>query len=426
MIESARSEENLAMLTADIESNQATKYGDKDFYKKAGLELSETGAGAELTSKEENFLSNMASKIPLVAGSERAYSAVLNSLRSATFDALYQPGMSMAEAQDLARYINVASGRGDLSHSIKMATPMLANIFFSPRYGISRVQYLVAQPLVAASTSRTRAIIANEYARYLSKIALAISLGIAGGLVKANLPEKDKDGNKIPPLQRAMLALTNSETGVFKIPVPGTAGGEIYFDFYSSNKQWITFAATLLSGQKVGQNGKLQDSGALDTAGRMFRSKLAPDLGMAVNWSKDRYGDRTDFIGNPTTVEGTLRGQLPMSFTEVIKGFAEIGTQPAEANKIMVGLGLVTASILSAAGFKANYRNKTQEQTERETAKAAKKTDPLYHVLDQSSPFRSIIKLPPLPVSEKAKGATAQPERPIVRNPVTGAFEFQK
>ena len=389
MIEAAKSEEALVLLAADIETNQATKYGDKEFYKKAGLELSDTGAGAELTSREENFLSNMASKLPLVAGSERAYSAVLNSLRSATFDALYQPGMSMEEAQDLARYINVASGRGDLSHSVKMATPMLANIFFSPRYAISRVQYLVAQPVFAASTSRTRAIIAKEYARYLSKIALAVSLGIAGGLVKANLPEKDKEGKTIPPLLRPVYAMTNPETGVFILPVPGTAGGEIHAQFYSANKQWVTLAAAILTRKKLDDDGKLKNARPTDTANRFLRSKLAPDVGQVVNIVQG-----TDFLNNPTTAEGVLRSQLPMSLAEIVRGFGELGTQPAEANKVMVALGILAAAGLSGAGFGGSYRNKRQEDEEREKNKEAKDLDPLYNVLDQNSPLRMIPGVP--------------------------------
>lgn len=179
------------------------------------------------------------------------------------------------------------------------------------------------------------------------------------------------------------------EGGVFKVPVPGTAGGQVYLDFYSSNKQWVSFAATVLACQKATQDGGMREAKLTETAGRFVRSKLAPDLGLAVN-----IGEGTDFIGNPTTVEGTLRGLLPMSLSEVIKGFAELGTQPAEANKLMVSLGLIGSAAISATGFKATYRNKTQEGAERQTAKDAKDLDPLYNVLDQSSPLRRIPGVP--------------------------------
>ena len=81
-----------------------------------------------------------------------------------------------------------------------------------------------------------------------------------------------------------------------------------------------------------------------------------------------------------------------MSIAEVIKGFGELGTQPEEANKLLVGLGIIGASALSATGVRASYRNRGQEAQERAKAKEMKDSDPYRRFLDPNSPLRSFVK----------------------------------
>lgn len=120
---------------------------------KAGLALTDTSG--DISHAEEAFIgANMAEKIPLVGlgvkASERAYVGFLNKLRADTFNNLYAKGKEIGKdwkANDgagmraLAKYINNATGRGDMG-KLTQAAPLLANVFFSPRLMASRVNLL--------------------------------------------------------------------------------------------------------------------------------------------------------------------------------------------------------------------------------------------------------------------------------------------
>jgi hypothetical protein len=128
-----------------------------------------------VSAREEAYVGSWAEKIPglrsIVAASERNYTVFLNRLRVDTFDAMVaalsrngEP--TMDEVRAIARFINVATGRGDFG-GMEQAMTGLAPIFFSPRYAASRFQLLAGQPMYGG-TARTRALIAKEYGKYLA------------------------------------------------------------------------------------------------------------------------------------------------------------------------------------------------------------------------------------------------------------------
>lgn len=110
---------------------------------KAGLYLA--SLGGSLNKKEESFASNLAQRIPLmgalVRGSERNMTTMLNLIRSSAFDQFLStyPEATLEQKQAFARYINVASGRGELGKFSTAAKPLSA-IFLAPRFAISRFQ----------------------------------------------------------------------------------------------------------------------------------------------------------------------------------------------------------------------------------------------------------------------------------------------
>lgn len=122
--------------------------------KDSGLALTDiTGESVYLTSKEEVFMSNLAAKIPgvgqLVKASERAYAGFLNKLRADVFNDVAQEYIKGGQSpvsdpelfKGLARFINSASGRGDLG-KLNPAAPILNTTFFSPRFIKSRLDML--------------------------------------------------------------------------------------------------------------------------------------------------------------------------------------------------------------------------------------------------------------------------------------------
>lgn len=128
----------------------------------AGLALTDL---THLSSREEQFMSNWAERIPVIGrgvrASNRAYVGFLNKLRSDTFNNLVDsaiaagrnPKEDLSLAHELAGYVNTATGRGNLGSLERYATG-LNNALFSPRFIKSRIDmlnpatYIKADPLV--------------------------------------------------------------------------------------------------------------------------------------------------------------------------------------------------------------------------------------------------------------------------------------
>ena len=119
--------------------------------KNAGLYLgSHLGEGVGgIGQREEAFISRLSGKIPIVAGSERAYTSYLDSIRSQAFDSgvreIRKAGLSSAELEKstnaLADWVNTATGRAHLGKLEPAATVLNATLF-SPRMAASRVKLL--------------------------------------------------------------------------------------------------------------------------------------------------------------------------------------------------------------------------------------------------------------------------------------------
>jgi len=145
-------------------------FGDKEFYKESmnaihehpnyllgresGLFIAEPGS---LQDAEEAFLNSYVGQVPgvshLVAASDRAYTGFLNKLRADTFDSMIKRAGELGidvgdeaagaskEAKAIARFINTATGRGDMGRLNKL-TNELNVALWSPRLIASRIQML--------------------------------------------------------------------------------------------------------------------------------------------------------------------------------------------------------------------------------------------------------------------------------------------
>lgn len=103
-----------------------------------------------MTNREETFMSNLGEKIPGVKygvkASSRAYTGFLNKLRADVFDDMVSKAKSLGlnektVASDIAKFVNSATGRGDLGRLNNAATA-LNGVFFSPRLMASRINLL--------------------------------------------------------------------------------------------------------------------------------------------------------------------------------------------------------------------------------------------------------------------------------------------
>ena len=125
-----------------------------DYQLSRDSKLSLTDMDVLLSSREEQFMSNYAEKIPVIGrgvrASGRAYVAFLNKLRFDTFVDLLNKaenvGLKPRENRDLSKniadFINNATGRGTLPGAFQKSANGLNVIFFSPRLIISRLRLL--------------------------------------------------------------------------------------------------------------------------------------------------------------------------------------------------------------------------------------------------------------------------------------------
>ena len=124
--------------------------------RKAKLAITDIGvdphAGADLTQREEQFMSNYAERLPgighVVRASDRAYVGFLNKTRMDLFvhltQAAAQAGHDLHDqkvVEDIAKFVNSATGRGDLGALQKHAVT-LNTLLFSPRLLASRLNFL--------------------------------------------------------------------------------------------------------------------------------------------------------------------------------------------------------------------------------------------------------------------------------------------
>lgn len=287
-------------------------------YQQSKLYLSEHGHS--LAKMEEAYMSRWADKIPLVAGSQRAYVTFLNKLRADSFDAMVKSlskdgNVTPAEGAAIANFINVATGRG-LASQTGSAMTGLSTVFFAPRYVASRFQLLAGQPFYKG-TAATRKMIAGEYARYL------IGMGIIYGLAEMAGGEVGTDP-------------TSSDFGKVRF-------GDTRVDPLSGLSQTAVFtsreAEQFLKTMR-GEKRKWGERGGAEIFGRFLRTKLSPMFGTAVNIASGE-----NVVGEEVT-PGTVARDLtvPLSMRDIYDTMIEQGIPAGTALALlsMFGMGVQT------------------------------------------------------------------------------------
>lgn len=145
MMRSAFSEENYKSLIRDI-TNRET------YPLMVEAKVAFSNVDGELSTREEDFMSQWAEKVPGVRRSNSAYVAFLNKLRADTFDSmlkdLQNAGVDINTPEgkkalaDIGWFVSNATGRGSLPKNLNSAAPQLTAMFFSPRLMASRFNML--------------------------------------------------------------------------------------------------------------------------------------------------------------------------------------------------------------------------------------------------------------------------------------------
>ena len=302
--------------------------------KESGLYIANTRS-AKLSAKEEDFATNLASKIPgagkLVDASERAYVAYLNKMRVDIFnqgvELLQNDGYSFATNprayKILANYVNAVTGRGGLGGgALEKAGPALNAVFFSPRLLASRIRLLtmLADPRMYKKENR---VVRNMYLKDMSSfVGFGLTVLSLAALAGAEVEDDPR----------------SSDFGKIKI---GDTRWDIWGGFVQPIRAFVQSISQERKSTTTGKIVKLDGTGyGGETGGdvllRFFRGKLAPVPAFAVN----AYTGK-DVMGTPFDIKS---GLIQMSYPLVIQSIVE------SAKKDGLAFGLLATGVPSLLG----------------------------------------------------------------------------
>ncbi|KKN30738.1 hypothetical protein LCGC14_0831150, partial [marine sediment metagenome] len=319
--------------------NEITNRPNFAWYQRAGLWLADIQG--TLRQQEEEYAGRWigwVSRLPpgprhllrAVAASGRAHVAFLNRLRADMFDALAASlgrggTVSELEAKAIARFVNVATGRGSLGE-LKLAAETLSKLFFAPRFVASRFQWIAGQPLYGALAKdelgrpirpnrRTQMLLAKEYARTFTGIGLFMSSVIMALYAAIGLPGEEEEWDiETSPISSDFLKI---RIGTRRIdPFWGVQQVVVFFARQVTGKVKTTYGDVVsLEEGAFGRNTRF------DVLVNFGRSKLSPAAGAAMN-----ILDRKNIVGERTTALTVSRDvTIPLAVRDIPKAMNELG-----------------------------------------------------------------------------------------------------
>ena len=294
--------------------------------------LALSNMGTKLNSREEDFMSSWAERIPgvgrLVKASERAYVGFLNKVRADVFDQLLDKLPEDATEQDkkdIAAFVNAASGRGNLPKTLQQSAPLLNALFFSPRLMASRIKMgtVLIDPRTYVTMNKTAR---NEYIKSIlsvGSLALMITtLAILGGA----------EGEEDP---------RSSDFGKLKV-------GDTRYDILGGQAQYITLAARIASGSYKTADGDIKKYGnkfgqttRLDAIDKFFTNKAAPIPSFVMDYFRGENA-----VGEKFEMDKAILSRfVPLYLQDVAKGVDEskgLGEVAAKTVPGLFGVGTQT------------------------------------------------------------------------------------
>jgi hypothetical protein len=307
------------------------------------LGLAETLIGSPV-SGEELWASSMASKVPGVKASERAFTTMSNELRwNSVYKILEQnPNISDADLKWVIDFHNNATGRGNLPNFLKKYSNTLNALIFAPKLHIGHAKALldIFNPMNLTSKIR-RKIIAKELVGF-----------VGGGL--------------------GLLALAKSNPGVKVEDDPRSADfgrlivGNTRIDIWAGYQPLVRAIVQLCTGQqKSTVTGRVLDVERRDIITRFLRSKMAPVPGLAIDifTGQTFFGEKIDY--NSAQVDQMIYERLtPLFFQDVIDAMRYSGLSTGLMVAPLAWHGIGTLTYKPQAGSDLFHaRNKFAQET---------------------------------------------------------------
>lgn len=298
---------------------------------KAKLDLTSIGSdphGAALQQREEQFMSNLAERIPGlghgIRASDRAYVGFLNKTRADIFDHLVEQASkeghdltSQKTIGDIAKFVNSATGRGDLGALQKHAVT-LNTLLFSPKLLASRINFLNPVYYIKLDPfARRQALLAAR--NLVGTMGMVMYLAKLGGAQVINDPR-------------------NADFGKIRI-------GSTRIDLAGGFTQPVRLLAQVFSGKVISSTtgnvltlgpqgpGKLSRA---DIIQRFFESKLSPVPGQTWQALKG-----TQFGGQKLTTKAELESFLPLLLQDAMSLRSTPGGLPPGKGRYPAGGGLL-------------------------------------------------------------------------------------
>lgn len=314
-----------------------------DLALKSGLSLTDVADNVGAAAREEMYMSNVINKaskyIPVLGGlhlrAERSFTGSINKMR---ID-LFQRGVELLERegkfvdthkkayQDLATYVNAATGRGPMPGELGNVGSTLSSIFFAPRLVTSRVYLLTLGPLW-----NTNNVVRKMYLRDLVSF-ISFGLSVAGAAVALGADVDDDP--------------TSVDFGMIRV-------GDRRYDIWGGISQYARFVARIVSGKMTSSTGRVTELNSsdwgsmsrLDLLGRFGRSKLAPTTSLLFSAL-----DGQNYMGEAFDWQQEL---INMSYPLVIQDIKEAWVDQNEGVKSLYTVGAPAFFGIGVQTWRAN------------------------------------------------------------------------
>jgi hypothetical protein len=261
------SEKSYKALQETIRSNKYFNLAQE-----SGLSITDISSG--LSNMEEEFMSKFVDKIPIIRGSSRAYTGFANKFRMDVFSRLVSNAEKLGLdtstntklVKDIAKFVNVGTGRGGLGKLERVATE-LNTAFFSPRLISSRLSLMNPMFYVNLNPYVRKEALKSLFTFATTEASILGLLGLGGATI----------GNDI----------RSSDFGKVKV-------GNTRIDISAGFQPYIRAAGQLITGKYVSSTtGKEYTLGEgykpltrLGIVGKQIESKLSPVASFAISLLK--------------------------------------------------------------------------------------------------------------------------------------------
>jgi hypothetical protein len=294
---------------------------DADMAERAGL-YSAMKEHASLSGREEAFMSRLAGKLPVVKQSERAYAAYLDSLRQDVFSKyarqLEKAGLNEfdnpEEFQSIARFVNSATGRGELPAALQKVAPVLNATMFAPRNLKGRIDVL--NPYYYAKLApAARKIALQQMTQFAGTVVAGMTLARLGG-AKVTVDPRDPDFGKV-------------------------VVGHTHYDFTGGHRSVVRYVLQMskaFAGLAEGQAAK-RNQDVLSLTMNFLRQNAAPVPGLAADAATGKTVSGEDFKAK----RAVLRLVTPLVAQDLYEGWKDAGGRGVlKATPALLGVGVQT------------------------------------------------------------------------------------